>query len=118
MNEARGETTGEAYDRGHTAGGVDAQLAEHSQHLAKINGSIERFAGEVHGLRLDIQGLKDEVKANARAVPLVAAALKDADEARRAAGESSWSPWAKIFAAIGGLAAFVGVVTFLVSKVG
>ncbi len=38
------ETAREAHARGQKEGRMDALLAEHSEHLAKINGSIERAA--------------------------------------------------------------------------
>jgi hypothetical protein len=101
------ETPQEAYDRGHVAGGIAEQLAEHERHLHKINGSIERFAGEVHELTLAVQLLASQAVARDATVVTTAKALKDADEARRATAEHSWSPMAKILAVVAGLAAAV-----------
>jgi len=47
------------YNRGVDAGKIDARLAGHDQHFAKINGSIEKMANEMHNLVLAVQQLKD-----------------------------------------------------------
>jgi hypothetical protein len=99
------------YDRGR----VDAILDEHTQHLAKINGSIDRFAGEVHDLVLAVQRLADSTAADRATVLTTAKALKDSDDARRDKGDRRWSPVQRLTAALGGLAAAGAVIAEIIS---
>ena len=101
------------YDAGHLAGRVDARLADHDKHFAAINGSLGDIAREMHQLTLAVQRLGDQAISRDATVVTTAAALKDAEEARRGKAEQSWSPWAKTLAALGGLAALVGVLALL-----
>lgn len=107
------------YQRGKVIGKqegiVEQKLAEYGSHLEKINGSQERIADELRGmnirlenLTLDNQSLADAAKANERTALALAAALKDADEARRNAdiqerskSEEKWSPLTRISVALG-----------------
>ena len=95
--------------RAFAAGQTDARLANHDQHFADINGSIGRLIGEIHGLRLDVQRLGDEAKANAATVITTAAALKDAEAARRDKSETSWSPFQRALAVTAVLVALAGL---------
>lgn len=97
---------GGEYERGR----VDATLTEHALHLAKINGSIERFAGEVHLLTLGIQRLADAADADRSTVKVTAEALEKAETARRDKSEQGWTPFQRGLAIIGGLAAIVGAI--------
>ena len=99
-----------AYDRGVTAGEISARLSGHDEHLAAINGSLERVADELHGLKLAVQRLADQAVARDATVVTTAKALKDAEDARRNTAEQRWSPVAKVFAALGALAAIAAVV--------
>lgn len=94
-------------------GQIDARLAGHDQHFAAINGSIGRLADEMHQMNLVVQGLADDAKANAKTVITTAAALKDAEAARRDKSETSWTPLSRalavaavVVAALGLLAAY------------
>lgn len=107
------ETPGEAFDRGHTAGEIAAQLRGHDAHFAQINGSIDRTAEALEGLRLDVQRLASEATSAAATVVTTAQALKDADDARRRTAEQSWSPFARLFAVVAALAALAGLVVLV-----
>lgn len=110
----------DAYERGHRQGGVEEQIAEHGRRLDKINGSIADSARAMHELRLTmreemhaqtlaIQRLADEATANAATVISTAKALKEAEAARRDRSTQSWTPFARIIAVLGGLAAIAAV---------
>jgi hypothetical protein len=101
------ESTQDAYDRGTIAGAIETRLAGHDQHFASINGSLHRIANEMHSLTLAVQRLGDQAVARDATVVTTAAALKDAEEARRTASEQSWSPLARVGAALGILVAVV-----------
>jgi hypothetical protein len=104
------ETPQEAYDRGTVAGEIAARLAGHDQHFAAINGHLADLAQELHSLTLAVQRLGDQADASAATVLATASALKAADEARRDKTEQSWSPFARIVAALSGLAAIAAVI--------
>jgi hypothetical protein len=104
------ESAEDAYERGAAAGRVEQRLDEHTSHLDKINGSMERVADELHGLRMDVQLLSQQAIAREATVVTTAAALKAAEDARRAKSEQSWSPWQKLFAVLGAAAALAAVV--------
>jgi len=103
----------DAYDRGHIAGEIAARLADHDRHFATINGSLADIARELHDQTLAIQRLGDQAEANAKTVITTAAALKAAEDARRAKGEQTWTPFARTIAVLGGLAALAAVAAFL-----
>lgn len=111
-----GETPQEAFDRGHTAGEIAEQLRRHDTHFAQINGSIDRTANALEGLRLDVQRLADQAEASAATVIATAAALKDAEDARRNVADQSWSPFARVFATVAALAAVASVVGLLLAR--
>jgi len=92
------------------SGKIEARLAGHDQHFAAINGSIAHLAEEMHQLTLAVQRLGDQADANARTVITTAAALKAAEDARRALSEQRWSPVQKLFAVVAGLGALVALV--------
>ena len=104
------ESTQEAYDRGTVAGKIDARLAGHDKHFESINGSLAQIAKEMHDLTLAVQRLGDQAVSRDATVVTTAAALKDAEDARRSKTESAWSPWAKALAVIAGVAAVAGLV--------
>jgi hypothetical protein len=111
-----------AYDRGHDAGRdagrIDARLAGHDKHFAAINGSLATIADELAGLKLAVQRLGDQAVARDATVVTTAAALKDAEEARRAKSEQTWSPLAKVMASLGTLATVAGVVVAYLALTG
>lgn len=109
----------DAYSRGHLAGEIAARLAGHDAHFAAINGHLaelvaearsgrERHASETRDLVLAIQRLEQQAVASAATVVTTAAALKDAEEARRTQTEQSWSPIQRLLAVLGTAAAVVG----------
>lgn len=117
------ETTQEAFDRGHTAGEIAEQLRRHENHLAKINGSTEKTAVALSALNdtqqqmaLQLQRLADQMQSSAKTVIATAAALKDADEARRNADDQSWSPYARAFAAVAALAAVASIAALVLTN--
>jgi hypothetical protein len=99
------------YRRGEKAGVIGQRLAEHDAHFAKINGSIERLTGEMHTLVLAVQQLHSDAVSSAATVIVTAKALEDAEKARRSKSDSTWTPWARIMAVAGALAAAVGTYT-------
>jgi hypothetical protein len=107
----------DAYDRGHLAGEIAARLAGHDQHFASINGSLADIAKAMHALTLAVQRLGNQAEASAATAIATAKALKDADEARRAQSERSWSPVQKFLAVVAGLgtalAMIIGIRTLI-----
>ena len=88
------------YARGHAAGEIAARLKDHDEHLSRINGSMDNVAGELAKMNLNIQRLADSAESDRKTTVTTAAALKDADEARRDSAESHWSPVTKIIAVL------------------
>jgi hypothetical protein len=104
------ENTTEAYERGLTAGTIDARLAGHDMHLNTISGNIERLADELHDMTLAVQRLGDQAVSRDATVITTAAALKEAETIRRHASDSAWSPINRLSVIIG---AAVGVATLM-----
>lgn len=102
------ESNQDAFNRGKDAGKVDQRLEGHDVHFATINGSIARLADNVSALVLVVQRLADKFDASEVRVVATAAALKEADVARRDKADQSWSPLARWSAAI-------AIVTALIS---
>ena len=107
MNE-----NGGAYDRGVAAGEIAQRLAGHDQHLAKINGSMDRVADELRELRLQVQRLGDAMTADRATVVTTAAALKDADDARRDQNNQHWTPFQRGIAVIGAIGVIATIVYY------
>jgi hypothetical protein len=99
-----------AYDRGVVAGELAQRLAGHDQHLARINGSMDRVADRLETLVSAVQRLSDATAADRATVITTAAALKDADEARRATEIRHWTPFQRGIAVIGA----VGVIATII----
>ena len=106
---------GSAYDRGVAAGEISARLANHDLHFKAINGSIERLGDEMHLLVLQVQRLGDSAESDRATVLTTAAALKDANLARREAGESRWAPLQRLSLGIGIILALCGLIAFILS---
>jgi len=108
-----------AFERGKRVGQVDAALSDHDERLDKINGSMERLADEMSGVKLAVQRLGDDARSAATTVLATAQALKEerdaTAEALKAATERSdrrWTPAMRLAAFMGSLAAFMtGTVT-------
>lgn len=105
-------TLDDAYERGHLAGEIAARLAGHDQHFADINGSIAALASEMHQLTLAVQRLGDQAVSRDATVVTTAAALKDAEDARRSKDDHSWSPLTRVATALGALVALATLVSY------
>lgn len=105
------------YDAGHKAGGIDARLAQHDLHFTAINGSIKDMASELAGVKLALNRLADSADADRRTVVTTAAALKDAEEARRSNTTDRWSPWQKGIALLGAIGVLVALAVAVASVV-
>lgn len=103
-------TESEEYKRGHDAGGIAERLAGHDRHFEAINGSLADLVEEMHELTLAVQRLGDQAVSRDATVITTAAALKDADAARRDKTEQSWTPFTKFLAVLAGLVTFAGLV--------
>lgn len=90
-------------------GANDALVAEHTRHLAKINGSIDRFAETVHELDASIRGLQGLFQAAELTRIATAAALKEQTDARRDQSSDSWAPWSRIITIASALIAAAAV---------
>jgi ABC-type transporter Mla subunit MlaD len=108
------ETPSEAFERGAKAGEIQARLAGHDTHFASINGSLGQIVGELRSLNLAVQHLSDQASANAATVITTAAALKDAEDARRDQSVQTWTPWARTLALLGGLVAIMAIIADIV----
>jgi hypothetical protein len=106
----------EDYKRGHDAGGIAERLDSHDRHFALINGSLADMVREIHGLALALQRLADQAVARDATVLTTAAALKEAEEARRDKTEQGWAPWQKALAVVAGLVAVAGLIVTLIVK--
>jgi hypothetical protein len=104
------ESPQDAYDRGAAAGEIAARLAGHDKHFAAINGSLADIAKEMHALTLAVQRLGDQAVSRDATVVTTAAALKDAEDARRSKDDRSWSPIARLFAGLGAAAALASLI--------
>jgi hypothetical protein len=102
-------TGDESYDRGHVDGVIAARLAGHDAHFAAINGSLADMVQEMRELTLAVQRLGDQAVARDATVVTTAAALKDAEEARRSTSDRSWTPVTRVIAVLGGVAALIAV---------
>jgi len=109
------ESPQEAYDRGAVQGGIAERLASHDRHFEAINGNLARVADEMHGLRLAVQRLGDAQASDRTTAVTTAAALKAAEDARRAKSESAWTPMARFLAVVGGVVAVISV-TYLILR--
>lgn len=109
-------TESDDYKRGHDAGGIAERLDSHDRHFALINGSLADMVREMHAMTLALQRLADQAVARDATVVTTAAALKDAEEARRDRTEQGWAPWQKALAVIAGLGVVAGLVVTLIVK--
>jgi vacuolar-type H+-ATPase subunit I/STV1 len=106
-----GAGTGE-YERGR----VDAILDEHTKHLLRINGSVERTADELHELTLAIQRLADAADADRSTVKVTAEALKEAEAARRDKSASGWTPFQRGLALLAGIGVIATIIFEVVAR--
>jgi hypothetical protein len=97
------------YERGKVQGRTDSRLDDHDDHFAKLNGSVVDLGGKVAKLTLAIQRLTDQGTARDATVITTAAALKDAETARRDKSDQTWSPFAKTITVLGLVIAALGM---------
>lgn len=84
------------YERGVIAGEIAQRLLEHDRHLDRVNGSMEVVASRLNGVERGLQRISDSMDADRVTVVKTAAALKDADDARRQKDDRTWSPFAHL----------------------
>ena len=101
----------DAYDRGKVAGELARKVAEQGEHLDRINGSMERVADRLAALVQGVKAVEQQMAADKETRVATAQALKDAEDARRRADETRWSPLARVSLLVG---VAVGVVTLVV----
>lgn len=77
-------------------GKIAQRLDAHDAHLDKINGSMAEVAAKLSGVELQMQRLADNAIAASATAIATALALEKAENARRVASDSDWSPWHKI----------------------
>jgi hypothetical protein len=119
---------GSAFDRGVAAGEIAQRLKEHDKHFAQINGSMERVADELSGIKLQMQRMADAMSADRATVLTTAAAVEKERESTAQAvekerttlrdqAETRWSPLMRwgVFAGI--LAAIASVVAIVLANV-
>ena len=82
----------------------------------QINGSMADVATELSGLRMQIQRLADSAEADRKTVVTTAAALKDAEAARRDTSEVRWSPLTRLGVIVGILAGVAGLVALVLAS--
>jgi hypothetical protein len=80
-----------AFDRGHVAGAIAARLKAHDEHFAKINGSVERTADELGGVKLALERLTAQAMTTGVSAMTTEAARSESERVRLANVE----PWAK-----------------------
>lgn len=102
------------FDRGHLAGIVAERLDSHDRHFETINGSLEKIAANLERQTLALQRLADQNISRDATVITTAAALKDAEEARRDKSAQSWTPISKALAILGAAIAAGGFIITLV----
>lgn len=104
------------WDRGHAAGETEERLRGHDQKFDLIAEALTQIKADLARLTLEVQRLGDAAASDRATVISTAAALKDAEEARRAAAETRWSPLARVGLAIGILAAIASVIAIVVAN--
>jgi len=99
-----------AYERGRS----EARLDQHEERLDKLNGSLDRFATEMSGLKLGVQRLGDQADSDAATRLATAAALKEEREATASAlrasterAERRWTPAMRLGALLGSFATVI-----------
>ncbi len=106
---AEQESERQAYDRGEAAGKLAAEVAEQGRHLKTINGSMERVAKSLAELVLGIAALNQQMTADKETRISTAEALKNAEDARRDADETKWTPWQRIMLVVGCIVGVLGL---------
>ena len=68
--------------------------------IAGVTSRVDRHEIDIDALKSSTQSLKESARAEAVKAIALAAALKEADEARRQKSEQVWSPFAKVAIAL------------------
>ena len=102
-----------AYGRGHLQGEIAARLAQHDVHFADINGSIARLVTEMHAQNELLRDVITASKLRDEKTLATALALRETDEARRAAEAKRWQSSQRIFALFASAAAIATIGTFI-----
>jgi len=77
------ETEREILERGKREGRIDATIENHTAHLTRINGSIDRFATELRTVVTEIRSLKEDARLAFERVKVAADTLATETERRR-----------------------------------
>lgn len=101
-----------ARQRGREQGAIESQLAQHAEHLERINGSTERTSQNLQRLDLAMQHMIDAFAAAADTVVATAKALEEAEQARRIKSEQVWSPVQKAIAVL--MMLFAGMTVYAI----
>jgi hypothetical protein len=109
------ETPQEAFARGVDAGRIEARLDGHDQHFQSINGQLVKIFERLSSMDAGVQLLAQQAISRDATVITTAAALKDAEEARRQKTETRWTPLTRMVAVIGALAGVAAIVTLIVA---
>lgn len=87
------------YARGHRQGEISQELREHAEHLARINGSMERVAvklaevsGQLAKLLQAIARIDQAMTADKETVRQTAAALRDQADVASTRDTARWTP--------------------------
>jgi phosphoserine phosphatase len=107
----------DAYDRGKVDGELVETVKGHGHHLARVNGSMEVVARTMAELVAGQHRIDQRMEADERTRIATADALREAVDARRQAErdaevvrEHRWTPWARTFATVGGIAGALAAV--------
>ena len=76
------------FEQGHDAGRQDQTLADHAEHLKRINGSIDRTGDELEELRAEVRSLREDEDRRAEAL-----AEKEEDRAEELARRARNFRW-------------------------
>jgi negative regulator of sigma E activity len=105
------------YARGVADGEITARLREHDAHFGKINGSMGDVADSLRELALQVQRLADAAEADRTTAITLAAGLKEADQVRRNQGENRWAPLSRLGVVATVVAAIIGLLAYLATRV-
>jgi hypothetical protein len=100
------------YERGRKEGETAATLANHAEHLDKINSSLETLAKQMSAQTLELHRISDLAVARGTAAEMAVTAVKEAEKARQEKADRTWLPWQRIvtfFAVMAALAAMINL---------
>lgn len=113
-----------SYARGVREGEVSQELANHAEHLEKINGSVAEAATQLGlvskqltDIGLAIARIDQAMTADKETVIKTAAALKDASDVASLQNEARWTPLTRVFAGVAAAGGVVGAIYGVVTLV-